>query len=77
MVIVMMIIIVSAKTTVIEQIVNDRRSGARIDIWGEKMIQFGPVQIISRHLLSLHCGPIFLSCCKRNYDPQALSQARP
>jgi hypothetical protein len=53
------IIVAIVKAAVIQQIIDDRRSGAWADIWREKMIQFGPVQIIRRHLMPLHCGPIF------------------
>ena len=71
----MIIIVVIAKAAVIQQIIDDRRSGGWVDIWREEMIQLGPVQIIRRHLLPLHCGPIFFELPQKHCDTQALSPA--
>jgi len=55
----LVIVVVIVKAAVIQQIIDNCRSSGWVDIWREKMIQLGPVQIISRHLLPLHCDSIF------------------
>jgi hypothetical protein len=56
-----MIVIVVVKTAVIQKVVDNSRSGCRIDVRREKMVQFCPVEIIRRHECPLNHSPNNLS----------------
>jgi hypothetical protein len=47
------VIIIVFETSVLQEIVHDRRSRAGINIGREKMIQLSPIQIVRRHALIL------------------------